>query len=97
MSANIKVNDDVRSYVDKALQMQYMDGYHDGRHTERAKLAGSGWLVVKDKDEVRKAALDPCADCMDRTDMLKIGCMRKSTCEDKKRQLLALEILEYFE
>lgn len=97
MNGDRKVNDDVQSYIDKALHMQYMDGYHDGRRTERAKLAKSKWLVVKDKDEVRKAALDPCANCMDRTDLLKIGCMRKSTCEPKKKQLLALEILEYFE
>lgn len=97
MNGDRKVNDDVQSYVDRALYMQFMDGYHEGRHVERTKLASSGWLTIKDKDEVKKAALDPCSNCMYRTDLLKIGCIRKNGCEDKKKQLLALEILGHFD
>lgn len=97
MNGDRSVRDDIQSYIDKALYMQFNEGYHEGRHVERKKLLKSGWLQIKDIDEVRQAALSPCSNCEHRCSETKMPCLKKDSCKKLERQFLALEILNYFD
>ena len=93
---------DCDKYTDKMKRVMtnlYMKAYHDGRHEERSRLVKEGYLIIDPNriDELNRQAFNPCEGCTQRADYLKIGCKANpKECEQKQKQLRALEILSYF-
>ena len=93
---------DDQGYTKKFKYMMtdlYMRAYHDGRHAERDRLVKDGYLIINpDKlQDLKYKSQDPCVDCSERVDYLKIGCKANpKECELKQQQLRALEIMSWF-
>lgn len=88
------------NYAKKAYDEAYFAGFHRGRHKQREKWANSGWIqIIPDKlEEIKFAANDPCINCVNRADYLKIGCkVDPKECGLKQKQFLAIEILTYLD
>lgn len=76
----------------------FFSGFHSGRHKQRQEWANSGWVqIIPEKlNEVKQAALNPCINCSNRADYLKIGCKADpKKCSLKQKQILAIELLTY--
>jgi len=87
------------NYAKRAHDEAYFAGFHRGRHKQRENWVNSGWIqIIPDKlKEVKLAANDPCTNCINRADYLKIGCKGDpKKCALKQKQFLAIEILTYF-
>lgn len=86
-------------YAKRAHDEAYFAGFHRGRQKQREKWVNCGWLQVnplKEK-ELQEALRNPCDNCVNRADYLKIGCKSDpKQCELKQRQNLAIEIATYF-
>ena len=93
---------DDQGYTKKFKSMMtdlYMRAYHDGRHAERDRLCKDGFLIIDSEriDELKNICIDPCYNCKERVDYLKIGCKANpKECEIKQQQLRALEIMSWF-
>ncbi len=93
---------DNQGYTKKFKSMMtdlYMRAYHDGRHAERDRLVKDGFLIIDPEriDELKNICIDPCYNCKERVDYLKIGCKANpKECEIKQQQLRALEIMSWF-
>lgn len=93
---------DNQGYTKKFKSMMtdlYMRAYHDGRHAERDRLCKDGFLIIDPEriDELKNICIDPCYNCKERVDYLKIGCKANpKECELKQQQLRALEIMSWF-
>ena len=93
---------DTDKYTDKVKKIMtnlYVKAYHDGRHAERDRLIKDGFLIINPdkKRELETLAKNPCEDCSERADYLKIGCKAyPKECKLKQKQLRALEILTHF-
>lgn len=88
------------NYAKKAYDEAYLAGFHNGRHKQRERWANSGWIqITPDKlEEIKFAANDPCINCINRADYLKIGCkVDPKECDLKQKQFLAIEILTYLD
>lgn len=96
MSSKRNIDDDVQSYID-TLALHFDEGYCEGRQAERKKLLESGWLAIKDIDEVKRAAISPCSKCKYRYSEMKMPCPKKDSCEKLEKQILALNILNYLD
>lgn len=93
---------DSDNYTDKAKKLLteiYMRAYHDGRHAERDRLLKGDFLIIDPHrfEDLKYQAKNPCEDCAERADYLKIGCKANpKECELKQKQFRALEILTHF-
>lgn len=96
MNGERNIDDDVQSYID-TLALHFNEGYCEGRQAERKKLLESGWLTIKDIDEVRQAAQSPCQKCKYHYSEMKMPCQKKNSCEKLEKQILALNILNYLD
>lgn len=77
----------------------YMRAYHDGRHAERDRLVKDNYLIIDPNklNELEEKCQDPCDNCSERADYLKIGCKANpKECKLKQEQLRAIEIRTWF-
>jgi len=77
----------------------YMRAYHDGRHAERDRLVKDGYLIIDPNklNELEWKCQDPCTNCIERADYLKIGCKANpKECKLKQEQLRAMEVRTWF-
>lgn len=87
------------NYAKRAHDEAYFAGFHRGRHKLRDTYVNSKWLILNPNKltDIKFAAEDPCLNCINRADYLKIGCKADpKKCELKQKQFLAIELLTYF-
>ena len=90
-------------YSDKYKQLHksiFYNGYHTGRHVCKKNLVQSGWLIIdpNKKEELNQALEDPCKYCEHYVNEYRQGCsLDPSKCQQKEKQMLAIEIKTYFD
>jgi hypothetical protein len=80
--------------LEQLADVNYMEAYHDGRHSCREKYKKSNLLVIDPRQDLEKITEDPCVNCELHCSDLKKGCL--SICEKKRKQMDALEIKQHF-
>lgn len=87
------------AYAKKSHDNAYFSGFHRGRHKLRDTYVNSKWLILDPSkiNDIKLAAEDPCINCENRSNYLKIGCTKNpKECKLKQKQFLAIELLTYF-